>query len=612
MKKTKKCLLLLCGIAMLAAVGTMAACKDEETSNSSSPDSSASFTQDVETYIEINPMKLSLDVYEREQLSASIRRGSQYVFEAVTWRSVNPSIASVTSEGIVEAVSRGTTQIIASYGEHETACEVTVTESGAKANLALTDYSVDMRVGENKRVSPIVRFKGMSYTDADFTYTVEDESVATISRTGVITALSYGVTNVTVSASWRGLQGEKASLLTKEFTLNVIDAIYATITDNDYVVYQNDTEIEGVKFSNTADLEYSLRWAETDIPTDDAALQWYSTDENVLNVKNGKLYGVKAGEAEVYCAYTSEKGDVYESNRVNVLVIFPVLDKSESMAFTIDKNTVLTGEEVFGKAVDIEYIECDGVSVSTQNPGAIDFEKMENGAHVITVYNADYGYKVDAYVCTQVIRTLSDLLTLQYKGTNIGGGNLYALGNDIDGEGATIPTASYGWNQNTGFQGEIDGRGYTISNITVGSYGIFGTLGKAKIHDLNFTEITLRGTWRTALLAATCYNTTLENITVSFKEIGIPQKDGLIDECGLLVARATTTAVTMRNVTLNAEGLVVPCVFGYEVGEITLVNIVVNAKEVKFLGSSQQWAADASELELFTGVTINEGVEKNS
>ena len=614
MRITKKSLWLL----VLSLVASLTFCilsgcsfggdNGEVGDNSSHSEESSSIPSEQTTYVEISPAKLTMDVYEQYTLQAILRIGADYVFKPAVWSASDTSVASVTADGVVFAVSEGTTTVTATIDGYTNACEVRVVASGAKAYLALADSEINIREEESKRISAVVRYKGMSYTDATFTYTVDDKSVATVSSSGVLKAIKYGSTKVTVRADWRGLTGEEAANLTADIDINVKDSIYATIEDKTYVVYQRDTEIEGEHFSNTANLDYTLIRAGSDV-TADATLNWYSDDESIVRIENGKLYGVRAGETEVYCSYVSEKGDEYFSNTVPVRVIFPVLDKTE-LSFTIERSTVLTGREVFGKNIAIEYIECDGVSVSTQNPGAIDFEKVENGSHVITVYNDEYGYKVNAFVCTKVLKTINDIIALQYHGTNVGTGMLYALGNDIDGKGVTIKGASYGWSQNTGFQGEIDGRGHTVSNIIVGSCGIFGTLGKAKIHDLNFTGVTLLAQWRTALLAATCYNSTLENISVTFKDVGIPihQETGKTDECGLLVARQTAVGVMMRNITLNAQGLTIPCVLGYGVGEITLVNYTVNAKEVVLLGTNQQWATDVLEIDL-PGVTVNDGLD---
>lgn len=600
--KIKPVILFLFFASLLCAALMLSACKNN-TTDQKQPESSA-------ILIEISPVKVVLDLYEEEKLTATVRKGTEYIFETVSWSSADPSIATVTKDGVVSAVSEGDTEVIAKYDGYEASCNVSVSSSGAKANLAFTDYAIEMRVGDSDQLSPIVRYKGMSYSDAEYIYTVEDKTVATVSDTGVIEALKYGKTKVTVKASWRGVAGEDAEHLTKELTIDVKDAIYASIENKAYSVYQADAEIEGQKFSNSTNIAYSLVWAGEDI-TDAAGITWHSQNEEILRAENGVVYGVSAGTTQIWFEYTSDKGDVYESNRVDVTVVYPILDKTDVLSFTIDKETVLTGEAVFGQNIAIKDIECDGVSVSTNNPGKLDFEKMENGEHIVTIYNEAYGYQVNAYVCTKVLSTIDDLKALQYKGTNIGGGNLYALGNDIDGNEVNLTGASVNWNQNTGFQGEIDGRGYTISNFSVGTAGIFGTLGKANIHDINFKGVTLLAQYRTGLLAATCYNSTLENITVEYKQIGIPMKAGSNkpDECGLLIARQTNVAVTMRNITLNAPGLVVPCVLGYDVGEVVFINFVVNAKEVLFLGSAEQWSESAGELELMAGVTVNEGAE---
>ena len=236
-KKTKLLILFILCVVFLCALAALSACKKEE--GEKTPETDA-------TFIEITPLKVVLDLYEQETLTATVRKGAEYLFEEVSWSSADPSVAAVSAEGVVSAVSEGETKVIAKYQTYEASCDVVVSLSGAKANLALADYEIGMRVDETKRISPVVRYKGKSYNDADFTYTVEDKTIAAVSSSGVIEALKYGVTKVTVSASWRGVTGEDAELLTKELTIDVKDNIYATIEDNSYVVYQADTEIDKI------------------------------------------------------------------------------------------------------------------------------------------------------------------------------------------------------------------------------------------------------------------------------------------------------------------------------------------------------------------------------
>ncbi len=57
----------------------------------------------------------------------------------ITWKSSNPSVAQVSSDGVVTAVSGGTAVITAACGEGDAFCEVTVTGNGA--NLPFVDVS---------------------------------------------------------------------------------------------------------------------------------------------------------------------------------------------------------------------------------------------------------------------------------------------------------------------------------------------------------------------------------------------------------------------------------------------------------------------------------------
>ena len=163
-RKTKLLILFILCAVFLCALAALSACKKEE--GEKTPETDA-------TFIEITPLKVVLDLYEQETLTATVRKGAEYLFEEVSWSSADPSVAAVSAEGVVSAVSEGETKVIAKYQTYEASCDVVVSLSGAKANLALADYEIGMRVDETKRISPVVRYKGKSYNDADFTYTVE-------------------------------------------------------------------------------------------------------------------------------------------------------------------------------------------------------------------------------------------------------------------------------------------------------------------------------------------------------------------------------------------------------------------------------------------------------
>ncbi len=100
--------------------------------------------------------------------------------------------------------------------------------------------------------------------------------------------------------------------------------------------------------------------------------------------------------------------------------------------------------------------------------------------------------RTSVVLATKVIKTLDDLSVVKYAGpANRNDENAYAitgyyvLGNDIDGNGVALSNANDAWNAGIGFCGVLDGRGYTISNFSVGNYGLFGNFSGATVKNLN-------------------------------------------------------------------------------------------------------------------------------
>jgi hypothetical protein len=75
----------------------------------------------VEKYIYVNKNSLDMFYGDKVQLTANP------VGETFDWTSADPAIATVTSEGLVEAVGIGSTEIIAEQGTSQTSVPVTVT-----------------------------------------------------------------------------------------------------------------------------------------------------------------------------------------------------------------------------------------------------------------------------------------------------------------------------------------------------------------------------------------------------------------------------------------------------------------------------------------------------
>ncbi|MBQ7373108.1 MAG: DUF4838 domain-containing protein, partial [Clostridia bacterium] len=131
-------------------------------------------------------------------------------------------------------------------------------------------------------------------------------------------------------------------------------------------------------------------------------------------------------------------------------------------------------------------------------------------ANSVMVSSSDYTVTfTNVIAVTKILRTAEDINVL--NGAKAGAGNYitgyYLLGNDIDCADALYEAGSY----STGFfRAVFDGNGYTISNIKVGSCGIFGALYGATIKDVNFENVSIVSTANNfnALLAGSVTNNT--------------------------------------------------------------------------------------------------------
>ncbi len=145
------------------------------------------------------------------------------------WTSSDESVATVSSyDGInatIKALKGGETVITATASNGVSAvCKVTVTQKVIELEaIRLNAESLDLEVGDTFRL--MVEFVPADATYQDLEWLVNNETIATIDQTGLVTVLSEGETTVIVrSAYWTGVE---ASCL-----LNVTSAVEGLIEEN--------------------------------------------------------------------------------------------------------------------------------------------------------------------------------------------------------------------------------------------------------------------------------------------------------------------------------------------------------------------------------------------
>ncbi|MBY0491456.1 MAG: Ig-like domain-containing protein [Gemmatimonadaceae bacterium] len=141
----------------------------------------------------------------------------------VTWSSCVPSVASISTGGVVTGVSPGAASITATSEGVSASIPVTV-QLPPVASMTITPTSLRMPVGTNASFTATLRDAGgIVLTDRPIAWTVDNPVIATISTSGVVTALVSGSTAVRASVEGRSVTAN-LTVLIPEVTVQVSPA----------------------------------------------------------------------------------------------------------------------------------------------------------------------------------------------------------------------------------------------------------------------------------------------------------------------------------------------------------------------------------------------------
>ena len=152
------------------------------------------------TSITLNKAELSLYIGETETLLATVLPDNA-TDKTVVWSSSDNSIATVSSVGLVTALKTGSVTITASSGGKSANCTVTVNEKTVEVLAVVLDVT-QKEMEEASTLQLTATVLPEEATDKTVIWTSSDNSIATVSNTGLVTSLKPG--NVTIIASCSG------------------------------------------------------------------------------------------------------------------------------------------------------------------------------------------------------------------------------------------------------------------------------------------------------------------------------------------------------------------------------------------------------------------------
>lgn len=152
--------------------------------------------------ITLSPSSSDLVVGQTAELTATVRdlAGNTLTGRSITWGTSNAAVATVTSEGLVTAVSQGTVTITATTEGKVGSASVNVSPRPASA-VIISPNQVTVFPTQTMQLSALVTDdRGLVLPGRPVTYATSNPLVATVSVTGLVTGIATGAATITATS----------------------------------------------------------------------------------------------------------------------------------------------------------------------------------------------------------------------------------------------------------------------------------------------------------------------------------------------------------------------------------------------------------------------------
>jgi uncharacterized protein YjdB len=148
---------------------------------------------------------------EAEQLAATLKpEGTE---ATIRWTSSNQTAVTVSQDGKVTPLAAGVTVVTAAAGDYRASCIVTVQPKRVRVTgIRFDEPTHTLMMGSTVTLQPIIAPDDA--TVKNLTWVSSDEQTATVSRTGIVTALSVGETTITATTVDGGYSAEIKIIVT--------------------------------------------------------------------------------------------------------------------------------------------------------------------------------------------------------------------------------------------------------------------------------------------------------------------------------------------------------------------------------------------------------------
>ena len=325
--------------------------------------------------ISLSETELSLLKGSRATLTAKVKPTNTYD-KSVKWKSSNTSVAKVSEEGVVTAVSAGTAAITCTSTIDPTVkrvCNITVIQS--VSGIKLPYSNITLTTGKTKTLVPTI--SPSNATNKKVTYKTSNKNVVTVSSKGVLEAVGPGKATVTVVT--------KDGFYSAKCTVNVIEPVVA--------VTLNKTSMN-VPLGETKNLTATIKPKNAT----NKDVKWTSSNSKIARVtQSGKVTALQEGTVTITC--TTIDGSLKAKCTVKCIIPVEGVELSAaSVTLQKGKTRTLTATVSPKKATikNVTWTSSDTKVATVDQNGKI--TAVGKGTAVITCTTKNGGYKATCTV----------------------------------------------------------------------------------------------------------------------------------------------------------------------------------------------------------------------
>ena len=256
------------------------------------------------TSITLNETSISLEPNQTIQLVPTLLPEDAFDV-TVKWGSSNPEVASVDSNGLVTAISKGDAVIsVSSTDGSDITAQCSVHVDLLVKEIILSESEIGLEPGESKKLD--VTIKPEEAFVKNIIWTSDADNVASVDEDGKVVAINIGVANISVQTT----DGSDLKATCKVTVAELVKSI--TITPNE----------AAIKEGETLQLTYSV-FPETAAYKD---VVWESENNDVASVDaNGTVTAISSGLAKIK-AIATDGSNVYGECSITVTAETKVVD----------------------------------------------------------------------------------------------------------------------------------------------------------------------------------------------------------------------------------------------------------------------------------------------